>query len=201
MSFFMPNWRKPVTDDTLWPIYSRNEPRYFILNGELRGVGHGPRATACAFWNEFMPLISARQSKQIGTLFPPMQRSHLLILLSISLSLLSLLIKGMNECNHDGLISKQGSASIQSPSLWIFPIILCLLMVVWGYKRSTTTHKEKEREEMHFLNADRIMTTASLRSIPSTKTQSSTVFWWPPLIVVFFNALILFFKYPHIIIH
>lgn len=54
--------RKPVADDTLWPIYSRNEPRYFILNGELRGIGHGPRATACAFWNEFMPLITARQS-------------------------------------------------------------------------------------------------------------------------------------------
>ncbi|KAI9554499.1 hypothetical protein GHT06_019772 [Daphnia sinensis] len=53
---------KPVADDTLWPIYSRNEPRYFILNGEVRGIGHGPRATACAFWNEFMPLITARQS-------------------------------------------------------------------------------------------------------------------------------------------
>ena len=50
-----------MADDTLWPIYSRNEPRYFILNGELRGIGHGPRATACAFWNEFMPLITARQ--------------------------------------------------------------------------------------------------------------------------------------------
>lgn len=60
--------RKPVADDTLWPIYSRNEPRYFILNGELRGIGHGPRATACAFWNEFMPLITARQSKRIDLL-------------------------------------------------------------------------------------------------------------------------------------
>ena len=57
--------RKPVADDTLWPIYSRNEPRYFILNGEVRGIGHGPRATACAFWNEFMPLITARQSESI----------------------------------------------------------------------------------------------------------------------------------------
>ncbi len=54
-------YRKPVADDSLWPFYSRNEPRYFILNGEVRGVGHGPRATACAFWNEFMPLITACQ--------------------------------------------------------------------------------------------------------------------------------------------
>lgn len=55
--------RKPVNDSALWPVYSRNEPRYFILNGEVRGVGHGPRATACAFWNEFMPRLSNNQGK------------------------------------------------------------------------------------------------------------------------------------------
>lgn len=53
-----------MADDALWPIYSRNEPRYFILNGEVRGIGHGPRATACAFWNEFMPLITAREKSR-----------------------------------------------------------------------------------------------------------------------------------------
>lgn len=52
-----------MNDSALWPQYSRNEPRYFILNSEVRGVGHGPRATACAFWNEFMPKLSNRQSK------------------------------------------------------------------------------------------------------------------------------------------
>lgn len=48
---------KPTSDDTYWPVYSRRDPDYFILNAEKRGIGRGPRATACAFWNELMPLL------------------------------------------------------------------------------------------------------------------------------------------------
>lgn len=40
-----------------WPLYNRNEPQYFIWNGNIRGTGEGPRASACAFWNEFMPML------------------------------------------------------------------------------------------------------------------------------------------------
>ena len=57
-----------------WPLYNRNKPQYFIWNGNIRGrlgscpgygsgflsssgTGEGPRASACAFWNEFMPML------------------------------------------------------------------------------------------------------------------------------------------------
>ncbi|XP_046404740.1 acetylcholinesterase-like isoform X2 [Ischnura elegans] len=48
---------KPVPDNVNWPIYSRNQPQYFIFNAEKNGTGKGPRATSCAFWNQFMPLL------------------------------------------------------------------------------------------------------------------------------------------------
>ena len=40
-----------------WPTYNRNEPQYYIWNGNIRGTGEGPRATQCAFWNEFVPML------------------------------------------------------------------------------------------------------------------------------------------------
>ena len=55
-----------MDDATRWPIYSRNQPQYFILDGGVQGVGHGPRATACAFWNEFMPLLTSLQGNSNG---------------------------------------------------------------------------------------------------------------------------------------
>ncbi|XP_071449343.1 acetylcholinesterase-like [Hetaerina americana] len=48
---------KPVPNDVNWPIYSRNQPQYFIFNAQKNGTGKGPRATSCAFWNQFMPLL------------------------------------------------------------------------------------------------------------------------------------------------
>lgn len=48
---------KPVTDDTNWPLYTKEAPQYFILNADKNGVGKGPRATACAFWNDFLPKL------------------------------------------------------------------------------------------------------------------------------------------------
>ena len=52
--------RKPVEEGTgslAWPRYSQEHPRYFFLDAEINGLGHGPRATACAFWNNFVPLL------------------------------------------------------------------------------------------------------------------------------------------------
>lgn len=45
-------------DDVYWPTYSREKQEYFIFNAETSGVGKGPRATACAFWNDFLPRLS-----------------------------------------------------------------------------------------------------------------------------------------------
>ncbi|KAE8747557.1 Acetylcholinesterase 2/Carboxyl/Cholinesterase 28 [Frankliniella occidentalis] len=48
---------KPVMDDVYWPTYSREKQEYFIFNAETSGVGKGPRAKACAFWNDFLPRL------------------------------------------------------------------------------------------------------------------------------------------------
>lgn len=40
-----------------WPLYTKAQPNYFILNAETTGLGKGPRAHTCAFWNEFLPNI------------------------------------------------------------------------------------------------------------------------------------------------
>lgn len=41
-------------------MYTRDEPTYFILNADKAesGYGKGPRIQPCAFWNEFIPLIT-----------------------------------------------------------------------------------------------------------------------------------------------
>lgn len=49
--------RKPVTDDVNWPLYTKDQPQYFIFNAEKNGIGRGPRATGCAFWNNFFPRL------------------------------------------------------------------------------------------------------------------------------------------------
>lgn len=49
--------RKPVTDDVNWPLYTKDQPQYFIFNADKNGIGKGPRATACAFWNDFLPKL------------------------------------------------------------------------------------------------------------------------------------------------
>jgi acetylcholinesterase len=48
---------KPVTDDVNWPLYTKDQPQYFIFNADKNGIGKGPRATACAFWNDFLPKL------------------------------------------------------------------------------------------------------------------------------------------------
>nr|WLK66395.1 acetylcholinesterase [Eocanthecona furcellata] len=48
---------KPVSDDEYWPTYTREHPLYYTFNAETSGTGLGPRATSCAFWNDFMPKL------------------------------------------------------------------------------------------------------------------------------------------------
>ncbi|CAH0559017.1 unnamed protein product [Brassicogethes aeneus] len=58
---------KPVTDDVNWPLYTKEQPQYFIFNAEKNGIGRGPRATACAFWNNFLPKL--RDNPGTGSFF------------------------------------------------------------------------------------------------------------------------------------
>lgn len=56
-------YRKPVTDDVNWPLYTKDQPQYFIFNADKSGIGKGPRATACAFWNDFLPKLRDNSGK------------------------------------------------------------------------------------------------------------------------------------------
>lgn len=56
-------YRKPVTDDVNWPLYTKEQPQYFIFNAEKNGIGRGPRADACAFWNHFLPKVRENSGK------------------------------------------------------------------------------------------------------------------------------------------
>ncbi|XP_011255026.1 acetylcholinesterase [Camponotus floridanus] len=47
----------PTPDESDWPPYTRDQPRYFILDAEKKDFGQGPRTTACAFWNDFLPRL------------------------------------------------------------------------------------------------------------------------------------------------
>uniref|UniRef100_U5ESU7 Carboxylic ester hydrolase n=1 Tax=Corethrella appendiculata TaxID=1370023 RepID=U5ESU7_9DIPT len=53
----------PALEGEHWPLYTKENPIYFIFNAEgeddLRGekYGRGPMATACAFWNDFLPRL------------------------------------------------------------------------------------------------------------------------------------------------
>lgn len=49
--------RMPTSDESAWPPYTRDQPRYFILDAEKKDFGQGPRTTACAFWNDFLPRL------------------------------------------------------------------------------------------------------------------------------------------------
>nr|AHW29554.1 acetylcholinesterase 2 [Cyrtorhinus lividipennis] len=51
------NTGKPASQDVNWPSYTKQEPHYFIFHAEESGIGRGPRATACAFWNDFFPRL------------------------------------------------------------------------------------------------------------------------------------------------
>lgn len=57
LTFSTARFSKPVTDDVDWPLYTKDQPQYFIFNADKGGLGKGPRATACAFWNDFLPKL------------------------------------------------------------------------------------------------------------------------------------------------
>ncbi|XP_014215411.1 acetylcholinesterase-like [Copidosoma floridanum] len=48
---------KPTLEESEWPPYTRDDPYYYIFNAEKNGMGKGPRLTACAFWNDFLPRL------------------------------------------------------------------------------------------------------------------------------------------------
>lgn len=50
-------FRIPTREEADWPPYTKNHPQYFIWNAEHRSFGRGPRTTACAFWNDFLPRL------------------------------------------------------------------------------------------------------------------------------------------------
>ncbi|XP_065348918.1 acetylcholinesterase isoform X1 [Cloeon dipterum] len=56
---------RPTPDSEIWPPYSKNTPQFYTWSTESLGrVGVGPRATACAFWNTFMPQITEAHAKK-----------------------------------------------------------------------------------------------------------------------------------------
>lgn len=46
-----------MPEETEWPPYTKEEPKYYIYNAENIGTGKGPRSNPCAFWNDFLPKL------------------------------------------------------------------------------------------------------------------------------------------------
>ncbi|KAK7583747.1 hypothetical protein V9T40_004710 [Parthenolecanium corni] len=49
----------PGPEDSEWPTYTKENPVYYIYDAVNVGLGKGPRAEACEFWNGLMPEIKA----------------------------------------------------------------------------------------------------------------------------------------------
>lgn len=71
-SFFLSNIkltllciRNPALDGEEWPEYTKENPIYRIFNAEGDGkhprenFGKGPMASACAFWNTYLPRLKS----------------------------------------------------------------------------------------------------------------------------------------------
>jgi acetylcholinesterase len=100
---------KPMPNDSVWPTYTKEHPKYYILNAEKSGTGKGPRTTACAFWNDFLPRLKNQPDPEFactgemieskilgvnsfaGTACIVLGPNHLLITLIILASLLAAL--------------------------------------------------------------------------------------------------------------
>ncbi|XP_077288584.1 acetylcholinesterase-like isoform X2 [Arctopsyche grandis] len=54
---------RPVPEEENWPLYSKDKPFYYIFNADATGIGKGPRAQACAFWNQFLPRLHNNPGK------------------------------------------------------------------------------------------------------------------------------------------
>lgn len=53
--------RNPAMEEEEWPEYTSENPVYYIFNAEgdekhnKEKLGKGPMASACAFWNSYLP--------------------------------------------------------------------------------------------------------------------------------------------------
>lgn len=62
--------RNPSLEDEEWPEYSKENPIYRIFNAEgdekqpKENYGKGPMASACAFWNTYLPRLKTWAGKQ-----------------------------------------------------------------------------------------------------------------------------------------
>lgn len=56
-------YRNPALEGETWPQYTKESPVYYIFNAEgdekhkSEQLGRGPMATACAFWNDYLPRL------------------------------------------------------------------------------------------------------------------------------------------------
>lgn len=53
-----------------------DQPQYFIFNADKSGTGRGPRATACAFWNDFLPRLRESPGRYQPASQPTAQTDH-----------------------------------------------------------------------------------------------------------------------------
>lgn len=59
-----------------WPLYSKENPFFYIFNAEgdenkkTEKIGRGPSATACAFWNNYIPRLRLWAGECILNIFP-----------------------------------------------------------------------------------------------------------------------------------
>ncbi|KAK8399799.1 hypothetical protein O3P69_003672 [Scylla paramamosain] len=54
---------RPVSREGEWPLYTSRGQQYYVwgTNESWPQIGRGPRTTACAFWNELMPILRETQ--------------------------------------------------------------------------------------------------------------------------------------------
>lgn len=56
-------YRNPALEGETWPQYTKENPVYYVFNAEgdekhkAEELGRGPMATACAFWNDYLPRL------------------------------------------------------------------------------------------------------------------------------------------------
>lgn len=66
---FIKYCRNPALDEESWPEYNKENPVYRIFNAEgdekhvKEELGKGPMASACAFWNTYLPRLKTWTGK------------------------------------------------------------------------------------------------------------------------------------------
>lgn len=68
-------FRNPSLEDEEWPEYSKDNPVFRIFNAEGDGkhpkehFGKGPMASACAFWNTYLPRLKTWTGNDLNSNF------------------------------------------------------------------------------------------------------------------------------------